>query len=112
METVELVVRGENARNVPGAIDGYPPERRTDYEGSGFYVITTEKYYLRTNSNLQATTIFELVDDTTCEVTIIAGGGGSGLLQSTIGSEWTEGEKLVRKIEDYCEEHDLDVERE
>lgn len=111
MEKTALVVRGERADTVPRAIDGYAEDKRVDYDGDGFYVVTGEKYYLRTNSTLQATVVFELVDETTCEVTIVSGGGGSGLLQSTMGSEWTEATRLVQSIEDYCAAHDLDVER-
>ena len=111
MEKIELVVRGEQADTVLRAVSGYAEDKRVDYHGDGFSVVTAEKYYLRTNSTLQSTTIFELVDETTCEGTIVSGGGGSGLLQSTLGSEWTEATRLAQAIEDYCGAHDLDVER-
>ncbi|MFC4356863.1 hypothetical protein ACFO0N_02740 [Halobium salinum] len=111
MERVEFVVRGKGVETVPEAISGVPQDKRVDYDGDGFRVVTTEQYYLRTNSNLQATTIIELLDETTCRVAIISGGGGSGLLGSTMGSESSEANKLARKIEEYCAERGLDVER-
>jgi hypothetical protein len=110
MEQTEFTVHGEGAGKVPGAIRGVPRNKRIDYSGEGFAVIVTEQYFFRTNSNLQTTTIFELVDDTTCKVTIISGGGGSGLLQHDWGTESGESNKLVGKIESFCQEHGLDIE--
>jgi hypothetical protein len=110
MERIELTVRGEDAGRVPGAIRGVPRNRRADYSGEGFAVIITEQYFFRTNSNLQTTTIFELVDDTTCKVTIVSGGGGTGLLQHDWNAESGESNRLVGKIESFCREHGLDVE--
>ena len=109
MERIEFTVRGEGARNVPSAISGYPRNKRVDYDGEGFAVIVTEQYFFRTNSNLQTTTIFDLVDEATCKVTVIAGGGGSGLLQHDWGTESDESNHLVQKIEDYCRESDLEI---
>lgn len=111
MEKVELTVRGEGVSTLPRAIGGYPENKRVDYDGDGFYVVVTEQYYFRTNSNLQATTIFELVDETTCRVAILSGGGGSGLVQHDLWSESAEADRIVRKVEGYCEEHDLEIER-
>ena len=109
MERLEFTVRGEDAWTVPRAIRGYPPNKRVDYDGDGFAVIVTEQYYFRTNSNLQTTTIFELVDDGACRVTIVSGGGGQGFVQHDWGSESRESNELVGKIEDYCRENDLEV---
>ena len=111
VERTELTVRGEGVSKLPNAIGGYPRGKRVDYDGDGFYVVVTEQYFARTNSNLQATTVFELVDETTCRVAIFSGGGGSGLLQFDWWSESSEQHRIVRKIEHYAEEHDLAVER-
>jgi len=111
MEKVEFTVSGAEAGKLPSAIRGIPQNKRVDYGGDGFAVIVTEQYFFRTNSNLQTTTIFELVDDTTCDVTIVAGGGGAGLLQHDWGTESGESNRLVGKIESFCREHGLDVDR-
>lgn len=112
MERIEFTVHGERVSELPRAIGGYPEDKRVDYDGNGVYVVATEKYYLRTNSNLQATTIFDLVDETTCVVAVLSGGGGSGLLQRDLGTESAESRRLVRKIEDFCASNGLEVERE
>lgn len=110
MKRIEFTVHGEGAKNVPRAISGYPRNKRVDYDGEGFAVIVTEQYFFRTNSNLQTTTIFDLIADDACRVTVIAGGGGAGFLQQDWGTESDESNELVQKIEDYCLEHDLDIE--
>lgn len=111
MERLELTVRGERASSVPSALRDVPEDERADYDGDGFAVVVTEQYFLRTNSTLQATTIFDLADDTTCDVTIIAGGGAAGLMQEDVGSEGAAARKIRRQIEDFCRQHGLDVER-
>ena len=112
MEKIEFTVRGEGVSKLPSAIGGYPRGKRVDYDGDGFYVVVTEQYFFRTNSNLQATTVFELVDETTCRVAIFSGGGGSGVFQIDLRSESSESDRLERKIEHYCEENGLEMERE
>lgn len=110
MEQIEFTVHGEDAEILPKAIKGFPRNRRVDYSGDGFVVIITEQYFFRTNSNLQTTTIFDLAEDTTCEVTIVSGGGGAGLLQYDWNTESGESNKLLKKIDTFCQEHDLDIE--
>ena len=109
MERIEFTVRGEGARNVPSTISGYPRNKRIDYDGEGFAVIVTEQYFFRTNSNLQTTTIFDLIEDDACRVTVIAGGGGAGFLQQDWGTESIESNGIVQKIEDHCREQDLEI---
>ena len=109
MEEIKFTIHGEDASKVPGAIRGVPRNKRIDYSGDGFAVIITEQYFFRTNSNLQTTTIFELVDDTTCKVSIVSGGGGAGFLQDDWGTESGESNKLVEKIETFCQERGLKI---
>jgi len=111
MERVELTVRGENASSVPEAIRGVPRDKRTDYAGDGFAVVVTEEYFFRTNAQLQTTVIFELVGDDACEVTVVAGGGGSGWAQQDLNAESRAAENVVEKVEEYCEENGLEIER-
>lgn len=111
MEHVQLTVRGADAWTVPRALKDVPEKKRFDYDGDGFAVIVTEQFFLRINSTLQVTTIFELVDDDVCKVTLVPGGGAAGLLQRDVGSESTARNDLLRKIEDYCRANDLELER-
>jgi len=111
MESVEFTVRGEGVRELPSAIEGFPRNKRVDYNGDGFVVILTEQYFFRTSSNLLTTTIFDLVDDTTCAVRVVTGGGGTGLMQIDLWSESSEANKVVGKIREFCRENDLEIER-
>ncbi|MFC6940880.1 hypothetical protein ACFQE8_13070 [Salinirubellus sp. GCM10025818] len=112
MEEVRFTVHGETVGELPSAVRGFPQNKRVDYGGDGFAVIVTEQYYFRTNSNLQTTTIFELVDHTTCEVAVVSGGGGAGLLQHDWGTESGESNELLGKLEEFCREHGLSIEHE
>jgi hypothetical protein len=58
-----------------------------------------------------ATTVMELIDETTVEVTIIIGGGGYGLTADKGGRESEEARKLRRRIKTYREKRDLTIER-
>jgi len=111
MERIEFTVRGEGVHTLPRAIGGYPRGKRVQYDGDGFAVVVTEQFFFRTNSTLQATTIFELTDETTCEVAILSGGGKSGLLQRDLGAESSEAKRIERKIERYSEEEGFEIER-
>jgi hypothetical protein len=57
-----------------------------------------------------ATTVMELIDETTVEVTIIIG-GGYGLTADKGGRESEEARKLRRRIKTYREKRDLTIER-
>lgn len=111
MERVELTVRGDGAPNVPRAIQDVTGEDRTDYDGDGFAVVAVERFYYRSNSTLQTTVVFERVDDATCEVTLISGGGGAGLLKDDVGTEQASSKRLVQAIEDFCRVRDLEIQR-
>lgn len=84
MHTTELRVRGPTVDELPAALYERLLDRRRGsvarHAGDGFEVVVVERYYLRNNSNQQATVILELVGDDLCEVTILSGGGGAGLL--------------------------------
>ena len=111
MHSVELTVRGEDAWTVPRAIQDEHGDGRFDYDGDGFAVVVTESFYYRINSSLQTTAIFDLVEETTCRVTLLAGGAAAGLSKSTMDADGAATRKLVRKIESYSRDHDLDLER-
>ncbi len=112
MEQIDLTVRGDRASELPAALRDRSPDSRVDCEGDGFAVIVVEEYYKRTLSDLQVTTVFDLVDETTCEVTVVAGGGSSGLAKDDLGSEGDAARDVAGAIERFCSDRDLDVDRE
>ena len=76
----------------------------------GFVVAVTENHYRFELAEVAATTVMELTDGTTCEVTVV-GGGGSGLAAAKGGRESEEARKIRRRIETFCDERGLAVER-
>ncbi|MGB9952526.1 MULTISPECIES: hypothetical protein [unclassified Haloarcula] len=111
MERVEFTVRGADASTLPRAFHDIDEENRELYDGNGFVVAVTENHYRMELTEVQATTVLELIDETTCEVTIIAGGGGYGLTADAGGRESEEARKIRRRLETFCEDRDLTVER-
>lgn len=70
----------------------------------GVQIFLIENYYFRTNSNLMAAIITSMRDNTTCEVEIVSGGGGSGLAGMDWGSESAMVDTLCKTIERICKE--------
>ena len=79
------------------------------HEGDGFDVITASEYTFRTNSDLQLTVIIEREEPERATVTMLAGGGGSGLLRFDWGSESSRTESLRSTLKDVCESLGLTV---
>lgn len=110
MERRELTVRGEGAGGVPRALAEFAPDDRFDYDGDGFAVVT-EQFFYRVLASLQTTCIFDLVDDATVDITLVAGGGAAGLAKHDLDAEGEALRKHVRQIERFCRENDLEVKR-
>lgn len=111
MESVTLAVRGEEAWALPRAIADIESEARFDYDGDGFAVIVIEQYFYRILSSIQTTVVFDLVDENTMEVRLIAGGGAAGLARDDVDAEGTALRKLVGRLGRLGSEMDLDIER-
>ncbi|MFC5278356.1 hypothetical protein ACFPM1_06220 [Halorubrum rubrum] len=81
------------------------------HSGSGFEVIVAEQYYLRTNSDLQATIVIDQKTTDRASVTVIAGGGATGLgpLSWDLGSESAQTDTIVSLLEDVCDRLDLSL---
>jgi hypothetical protein len=112
MKRVELTVRGDRASEVPSAFADVPLDRRESYSGDGFVTLVVESPYRAELAELQGTIVMAMPDETTCEVTLIVGGGGAGLLGDDVGREAEEARKLRRRVETFCDEAGLRVERE
>jgi len=88
--------------------DGEPVVR---HGRDGFEVIVVERYYFRTNSDLQATVIYEQEASDRASVTVIVGGGktGIGLLSWDWGSESSQSDTLLSTLEDVCDQLGLSL---
>lgn len=111
MESVALTVQGEEVSALPRAIADIESEARFDYDGDGFAVIVVEQYYYRILSSIQTTIIFDLGDENTMEVRLIAGGGAAGLARDDVDAEGTALRKLMDRLSRFGNEMDLDIER-
>lgn len=94
MHRRELGVRGASVGDLPGVLhEESRAERKGSvdrYGGDGFDVIVVERYYLRNNSDRQATVVVDRLDEESARVAILSGGGGTGLLQISLGSHSTQ----------------------
>ncbi|GAB7009875.1 hypothetical protein [Halorubrum trueperi] len=81
------------------------------HSGNGFEVIVAEQYYLRTNSDLQVTIVIERKATDQASVTVIAGGGATGLgpLSWDLGSESAQTDTIVSMLEDVCDQLGLSI---
>lgn len=111
MKREELTVHGDDAWTVPRAVQDVARDDRFDYDGDGFAVVVVEEYYYRNLSSLQTTLLFDLVDETTCEITLVAGGASAGLARYDADAEGESIRRLVRKFETYCRDEGLTLER-
>lgn len=114
MDKKEFTVRGTLVKKQPGVLyEELRRERKGSverYENDGFDVIVVERYYLRNNSDQQATMIFDVLGSETSRVTIISGGGGAGLFQINLGSHKTQTKKLASRIIKLCNSDELQLE--
>lgn len=86
MERRHLTLRGNNINLTLAALT----EERTcltSQPSPDVAVMFFENYFFRTNSNLMAVVIAAMKDETTCDIEIMAGGGGQGLFGIDWGSE-------------------------
>lgn len=111
MKSASLTVRGEDAWALPKSIADVESEDRFRYDGNWFAVITIEQYFYRILSSVQTTVVFDLVDETTMEVRVIAGGGAAGLARDDADAEGTALRKLVERLRRFAARMDLDIER-
>ncbi|MFB6101228.1 MAG: hypothetical protein ABEJ73_01525 [Haloplanus sp.] len=126
MEFGSVTVRGENVAAVLSELTG--PKRamnRTRYLADSFGMIAWERWdSWRTNSDLMVAVVMELRDDRTCEVAVLAGGGGEGamgldwsvssvvadhLLGAERSAEAAAFEEAIEALEDTCDSLELTI---
>lgn len=87
MEFETITVRGEGASQLLTELSGpIKGMNKTRYAADGFSILAWERYDVwRTNSDIMVALIMDLTDSRTCEVAIMAGGGGDEIL----GWDWS-----------------------
>ncbi len=73
-------------------------------------ILANEEFYMRTNTDQLNLIIMKRID-AYLYIDLIGGGGGTGLLSITWGSEAAFVKKAMRIVEDFCKTHDEPVER-
>lgn len=109
MRETSYTVTGQDISALTAALTTqFSPEET--HTTDGVAVLMTEEYeFWRTNSNMQVTLILEFRDDHTCLSKLVVGGGASGLLNITHGSEKKILRTVAREFEAVCEDLGLTV---
>ena len=102
METTKLSIEVSNHENFLSQLKNKIPDHQL-YSSEPFFVLLTQTYYLRTNSNLLSTIILNFKERNRCEIYILSGGGGSGMIQMSLGSETNANKRIVKIIRDICD---------
>jgi hypothetical protein len=114
MERKTVQVRGKLVDRVPESLYTFMRQNGGEdverYTGAGFDVIVADQYSFRTNSDLQATLILEDDGTNQLSVTLLAGGGGHGLIRWDWGAESSHIEALVSTLEQVCDQWGLTIE--
>lgn len=103
MKTAAFEIKGKDVTQIVDLL-----EEELDshlYRLGTCYVFAGEKYYFRVESNLLTVVLANLTSESRCELKIITGGGGQGMLGITWGSESSQNTKFEYFLEDACEEH-------
>ncbi len=75
-------------------LDDYCTYEVFEYASGKVMLITFEKFLLRVNSNLLAAIALDFSDEGKCQIDIVSGGGGEGILNFRYGSE----KSIVRTV--------------
>jgi hypothetical protein len=110
MKRLDLTIRGTAVRSLPSAFHDIDADRIEFYDGDGFVVAVRESHYRVEGTEVTATIVMELTDETTCAVTIMGGGGGTGVFGYKMTAESEELDEVRREIETFCDDRDLTVE--
>jgi len=98
-----IIKRADKDILIKGLENEFPID--CNYFGKDFSVLYFEKFYLRTSSYLLASIIINFINIDECEVVILTGGGGSGLMDVKFGSEKNINIKIKNFLEKLCKEN-------
>ncbi len=102
METMSALVEGGRLELLVPALEKELGDC-VKYHFGDVFVLYTQSYSLRVNSNLMISVILDFSTPGKCNVRIVSGGGGQGLLGITWGSEGSRNDNIIRLIERMCE---------
>jgi hypothetical protein len=84
-------------------LDDYCKYEVFEYASGKVIMVAFEKFLLRVNSNLLAAITMDFTTAGKCQIDIISGGGGEGILNFRYGSEKTIVSYVIQIFADICE---------
>jgi len=101
---------------VTGATAGQLPELLADVLGvtalvkhGDVTVLCQEKYYWRIDSNLMSTVVLSMIEENTCFVDIVTGGGKKGIWSISFGAEKKNTSMVAAVLDTVCQKLELRV---
>jgi len=102
MEIANIIIEGANKETLLDLLTQEFPDHYL-YSTENLSILTTEKYFLRINSDLLSVIILNFSDKSKTDVEIISGGGAEGLLQIGWGSEGSANSRIKRILHKICQ---------
>ncbi len=108
MKMLALTVSGDGLRALPDAIADRLGGRPLQVQET-VWMVFSEKWYLRTFSQLMSAIICTFVGEDRCSIHMVSGGGGYGVLNSSFGAEESRNHDLASLLEKICHENSWDI---
>jgi hypothetical protein len=108
MRELKATIHGEGIEKLPEAIRNRLPDAELRDEGD-VRIVLAERYYFRNNSNLLTVVICRPTSPDEYHVMVVTGGGATGLLNITLGSEDSRNDEVIRTIRDICTDNRWEI---
>ena len=109
MKRKDIIIKGKEVNRLVTLLNSNF-NTYTFQPSENIYIFFIEKYYFRINSTLMASIIVNLKNENICEINIISGGGGQGMLDGDWGAEKNSIEKISKSIIQMCNENNWEIE--
>jgi len=97
MEIANIIIEGANKETLLDLLTQEFPDHYL-YSTENLSILTTEKYFLRINSDLLSVIILNFSDKSKTDVEIISGGGKQGLVQIDFGTAEVSANSRIKRI--------------
>lgn len=108
MEMLTLTVSGDGLTALPDTIAENLGGHLVQVQDT-VWIVFSEKWYLRTFSQLMSAVICAFVGEDTCSIHVVTGGGGYGVFNSSFGAEKSRNHDLLSLMKAICHENTWDI---